>query len=115
MTHNLRTPLATIKAAVSGVRSLGDAGLPPAGVELLDTAYAESDRLERLVNKVLALSTIRAGSVVAHTEPIDLAEATQGAVQRLRPAGRRRARSISRPSPTSRWCVPTPRCSTSSS
>jgi two-component system, OmpR family, sensor histidine kinase KdpD len=84
MTHNLRTPLATIKAAVSGVRSLAGNGAPGPGADLLDTAYAESDRLERLVNKVLALSTIRAGSLVAHAEPVDLAEATQGAVQRLR-------------------------------
>lgn len=84
MTHNLRTPLATIKAAVSSARSLTSNGAPTPGTELLDTAYAESDRLERLVNKVLALSRIRAGSLVAHAEPVDLAEATQGAVQRLR-------------------------------
>jgi two-component system sensor histidine kinase KdpD len=36
------------------------------------------------VTKVLALSRIRAGAVVSHAEAVDLAEATQGAVQRLR-------------------------------
>lgn len=84
MTHNLRTPLATIKTALSTLRS---AGTDPAGDsarELLDTAYGESDRLEQLVSKVLALSRIRAGAVAARPEPVDLAEATQGAVQRLR-------------------------------
>jgi two-component system sensor histidine kinase KdpD len=84
MTHNLRTPLATIKTALSGLRS-GAADLNPhSAIELVDTAYAEADRLEQLVSKVLALSRIRAGALVAHPEPVDLAEATQGAVQRLR-------------------------------
>jgi two-component system sensor histidine kinase KdpD len=83
MTHNLRTPLATIKTALSGLRSGADLS-PQSETELLDTAYRESDRLEQLVSKVLALSRIRSGALVAHPEPVDLAEATQGAVQRLR-------------------------------
>ena len=84
MTHNLRTPLATIKTALSSLRRGGPALDPGAAGDLLDTAYAESDRLEQLVTKVLALSRIRAGAVVSHPEAVDLAEATQGAVQRLR-------------------------------
>jgi two-component system sensor histidine kinase KdpD len=83
MTHNLRTPLATIKTALSGLRSGGDLS-GRAATDLLDTAYSESDRLERLVSKVLALSRIRSGALVAHPESVDLAEATQVAVQRLR-------------------------------
>jgi two-component system sensor histidine kinase KdpD len=84
MTHNLRTPLATIKTALSSLRRSGPSLDPVASSELLDTAYSESDRLEQLVTKVLALSRIRAGAVVSHAEAVDLAEATQGAVQRLR-------------------------------
>jgi two-component system sensor histidine kinase KdpD len=84
MTHNLRTPLATIKTALSSLRRSGAALDPVASSELLDTAYSESDRLEQLVTKVLALSRIRAGAVVSHAEAVDLAEATQVAVQRLR-------------------------------
>jgi two-component system sensor histidine kinase KdpD len=84
MTHNLRTPLATIKTALSSLRRGGPGLDPKAATELLDTAYSESDRLEQLVTKVLALSRIRAGAVVSHAEAVDLAEATQGAVQRLR-------------------------------
>jgi two-component system sensor histidine kinase KdpD len=84
MTHNLRTPLATIKTALSGLRKKDGPLDAEAATVLIDTAYAESDRLEQLVSKVLALSRIRAGAVVAHVEPVDLAEATQGAVQRLR-------------------------------
>jgi two-component system, OmpR family, sensor histidine kinase KdpD len=84
MTHNLRTPLATIKTALSTLRSAGPDPTGGSTLELLDTAYGESDRLEQLVSKVLALSRIRAGAVAARPEPVDLSEATQGAVQRLR-------------------------------
>ena len=84
MAHNLRTPLATIKTAISGVRTGGVELTPDSAAELLDTAFGESDRLEQLVTKVLALSRIRAGALAARPEPVDLAEATQGAVQRLR-------------------------------
>jgi two-component system sensor histidine kinase KdpD len=84
MTHNLRTPLATIKTALSSLRRGGPALDPQDAGDLLDTAYAESDRLEALVTKVLALSRIRAGTVVSQPEAVDLAEATQVAVQRLR-------------------------------
>lgn len=97
MTHNLRTPLATIKTALSGLR--GGADLNAASTaELLDTAYSESDRLEQLVSKVLALSRIRAGALVARSEPVDLAEATQGAVQRLRLVANDRVISLESPS-----------------
>ncbi len=84
MTHNLRTPLATIKTALSSLRREGAALDTVAANDLLDTAYAESDRLEHLVTKVLSLSRIRAGAVASHAEAVDLAEATQVAVQRLR-------------------------------
>jgi two-component system sensor histidine kinase KdpD len=83
MTHNLRTPLATIKTALSSLRR-GTNLSADASTELLDAAYGESERLEQLVSKVLALSRIRAGALVAHPEPVDFAEAAQGAVQRLR-------------------------------
>jgi two-component system, OmpR family, sensor histidine kinase KdpD len=84
MTHNLRTPLATIKTALSSLRRAGPALDAGAAGDLIDTAYGETDRLEQLVTKVLALSRIRAGAIVSHAEAVDLAEATQVAVQRLR-------------------------------
>jgi two-component system sensor histidine kinase KdpD len=84
MTHNLRTPLATIRTALSGLRHTDTAIAPDARADLLDTAFRETDRLERLVTKVLELSRIRSGALVPRPEPVDLAEATQTAVQHLR-------------------------------
>src|SRR5262245_44304879 len=77
MTHNLRTPLASIKAAVSTLQ-----GSPPVDErtrqQLLVTAREETERLERLVTKVLELSRIHAGAVDPRPEPTDIAELTRG-------------------------------------
>jgi two-component system sensor histidine kinase KdpD len=88
VTHNLRTPLASIKAASSTLRApdleldVGDR------IELLDTIYDETDRLERLVTNILELSRIRAGALDVHREPVDLRDLAQAAIRRLRPLAR---------------------------
>jgi len=84
MTHNLRTPLASIKASVETLEdpdsSLDDATRR----QLLATAHEETERLERLVTKVLELSRINAGAIQPRSEPTDVGEITRGAVRRLR-------------------------------
>jgi two-component system sensor histidine kinase KdpD len=84
MTHNLRTPLASIKASVETLQdptaTLDDA----TRAQLLGTAHEETERLERLVTKVLELSRIHAGAIEPRREPIDVGEITRGAVRRLR-------------------------------
>jgi two-component system sensor histidine kinase KdpD len=88
VTHNLRTPLASIKAAASTLRSprsrLDDADR----AELLDTIYDETERLERLVTKILELSRIRAGALELHRQPVAIGDLAQAAVRRLRPLAR---------------------------
>ena len=88
VTHNLRTPLASIKAASSTLRA-PDLDLPPEDrAELLDTIYDETDRLERLVTNILELSRIRAGALDVRRQPVDLPDLAQAAVRRLRPLAR---------------------------
>jgi two-component system sensor histidine kinase KdpD len=88
VTHNLRTPLASIKAASSTLLS-PEARLDPADrTELLETIHDETDRLERLVNNILELSRIRAGALEVHHEQVDLRDIAQAAVRRLRPIAR---------------------------
>jgi two-component system sensor histidine kinase KdpD len=88
VSHNLRTPLASIKAAVSTLLA-PDARLEgPDERDLLETIYSESDRLERLVSKVLDLSRIRAGGLDLDPQPVDLAGLAQAAIRRLRPISR---------------------------
>ncbi len=85
VTHNLRTPLASIRAASSTLLA-PDAHLDAGDrLELLDTIYSESDRLERQVAKILALSRIRSGGLEPERMSVDLVEAAQVALRRLRP------------------------------
>jgi two-component system sensor histidine kinase KdpD len=88
VTHNLRTPLASIKAATSTLLS------PEAHLdaddrhELLETVYDETDRLGHLVDNILEVSRIRAGALDVHRQPVDVAELAQAAIRRLRPIAR---------------------------
>jgi K+-sensing histidine kinase KdpD len=89
MTHNLRTPLASIKAAADTLQS-PSASIDDAGrARLVATVHDEADRLERLVTKVLELSRVHAGVLEPHAEPTDIAELARGAVHRLRHLGLR--------------------------
>ena len=73
MTHNLRTPLASIKASVSTLRRPDRRPRSPTTrTRLLVTAHEETERLERLVTKVLELSRIHAGAVEPRREPTDV-------------------------------------------
>jgi PAS domain S-box-containing protein len=65
--HELRTPLTSIRASLGllGGGVLGELGPDAAG--LLDTAVANADRLERLIDDILDLERLEAG--VAPLEP----------------------------------------------
>jgi two-component system sensor histidine kinase KdpD len=84
MTHNLRTPLASIKASVETLQDPTSHLDDSTRAQLLGTAHEETERLERLVTKVLELSRIHAGAIEPRREPTDIGEITRGAVRRLR-------------------------------
>ncbi len=65
VSHDLRTPLATIRAAVDGlVASRGDAPLPEEDAQALVAALAGStDQLEHLIDNLLDLSRLSTGLV----------------------------------------------------
>lgn len=61
--HDLRTPLASIKAAVSSMRQV-DAQLSPQDrAELLELIELQSDRLARLVSNLLDMTRLEAGAL----------------------------------------------------
>ncbi|MCC5950725.1 MAG: DUF4118 domain-containing protein [Acidimicrobiia bacterium] len=86
--HNLRTPLASVSAAVAALLDSGDRLDPEDRTELLETIRDETDRLTRMVAKVMAASRIRSGAIEPEPEPIDLQGMAQVAVRRLGPVGR---------------------------
>lgn len=70
VSHDLRTPLATIKTAVSGLL-LDDVELPPETQrELLHTIEASSDRLDRIVADLLDMSRIQTNSLTVNAVPV---------------------------------------------
>ena len=85
VSHDLRTPLASIRAAAG---SLVDPDVAVDETSARSTAAAidvEADRLDRLVREVLDLSRIEAGSLRVDVEPLVLGDAVAAVVDRLRP------------------------------
>ena len=83
VSHDLRTPLASIRAAAG---SLVDPEVAVDEASARATAAAidvEADRLDRLVREVLDLSRIEAGSLRIDVEPLVLADAVTAVVERL--------------------------------
>jgi two-component system sensor histidine kinase KdpD len=69
--HDLRTPLASIKAAVSSLRQVGARLDPEDRAELLELIELQSDRLARLVTNLLDMTRIEAGAL--ELRPIGMA------------------------------------------
>jgi K+-sensing histidine kinase KdpD len=72
--HDLRTPLAGIKAAVSSLRQEDVEWTPDEEQELLATIEASADRLEDLITNLLAMSRLQAGALSVHKRAVPLDE-----------------------------------------
>lgn len=86
VSHDLRTPLAAIKAAASALRSQ-ELSLEQADrAELLDSVATSADRLEALVDNLLDMSRLDAGLVVPRQSPTWVMDLLVGAVGGVDPA-----------------------------
>jgi two-component system, OmpR family, sensor histidine kinase KdpD len=90
VTHDLRTPLASITASASSLLEEGVPFTDDQRRELLRTILEESERLNRLVANLLDLSRLRAGALVPSMDLVPLDDVISSVVERLRPrlAGR---------------------------
>lgn len=87
VSHDLRTPLAAIKAGITSVRST-DVELTRADRdELLQTVETATDRLEHLIDDLLDMSRLDADAVRPSLVPVDVADVVPGALAGV-PAGR---------------------------
>jgi two-component system sensor histidine kinase KdpD len=87
VSHDLRTPLASAKAAVTSLRS--DVAWDPEDTdELLATADESLDRLTHLVENLLDMSRLQAGALSLFPRPAGLDEIVAGALAGLDPLGR---------------------------
>jgi two-component system sensor histidine kinase KdpD len=87
VSHDLRTPLASIKASVSSLRQ-GDVQWDPEDeAELLATIEESTDRLDGLVANLLDMSRLQTGVVMPLIRPVTLDEVVPPALAGV-PAGR---------------------------
>lgn len=85
VSHDLRTPLASIIASVTSLQA-PDMGLDAATrVDLLDGIYEQAVRLNRLVGNLLDLARIEGGALRPEQDWNSLSEVIEGVLQRLEP------------------------------
>ncbi|GIF22189.1 two-component system sensor histidine kinase KdpD [Actinoplanes tereljensis] len=86
--HDLRTPLASAKAAVAGLRSTEVSFDAEDEAELLATADESLDRLAGLVANLLDMSRLQAGALGVALTDIGLEDVVPAALDELGPLGR---------------------------
>src|SRR5262249_10261832 len=94
VTHDLRTPLAAIKAATSSLLQPGMAWSSDDQRDLLESIDVSADRLNRLVTNLLDLSRLEAGVAAPQKEWYALQDALAAVLDRLDLAGQTRDRTI---------------------
>jgi len=86
VSHDLRTPLASAKAAVTSLRSRDVDWAAEDHDELLATADESLDRLTHLVDNLLDMSRLQAGALSLFPRPVGLDEIVSRALDNLDPA-----------------------------
>ncbi len=81
VSHDLRTPLSSIKAAVSTLRQAALELPPEDEAELLESIEESADRLDALIGNLLDLSRLETGAVRPHHHSIDLLDAVVSTVR----------------------------------
>ncbi|GAA5181329.1 hypothetical protein GCM10023322_15710 [Rugosimonospora acidiphila] len=83
--HDLRTPLSSIKAAASSLRAGDVAFSTQDREELLETVEESTDRLDDLVENLLAMSRLQAGVLSVQARPVALDEVVARALLHAAP------------------------------
>ncbi len=80
VSHDLRTPLAGIKAAIGSLRSSEVTFSAEDEAELQAAIEDSADRLDALIGNLLDMSRLQAGALVASPRPVDLGEVVPATV-----------------------------------
>jgi two-component system sensor histidine kinase KdpD len=92
VSHDLRTPLASITGAGTALRDDSALLSPEQHVELVETICVEAERMERLVGNVLDMVRIESGGLSPRREWVPLEELVGSALDRL--SARLRGRDV---------------------
>ena len=84
LSHDLRTPLASILGAVTSLRELGAGMTAETRADLLVAIEEETERLSRFVSNLLDMTRLEANAIDLKRDWVDLGEVAQLAVGRAR-------------------------------
>lgn len=93
VSHDLRTPLSTVRTAIESLQKFGDKHDPETRKQLLDAAASEVRRLNRFIENLLDMSRIDAGVVRVKRESLEVADLVDHALERSRPLLQRKTLS----------------------
>ena len=85
VSHDLRTPLASIIGALSSLQSYRDRYDEATRSELLDTALSEAERLDRFVGNLLAMTRLDAGAITPQREAVEVGDLVSTTLRRAVP------------------------------
>ncbi len=83
VSHDLRTPLATITGSASTILESGEGMKPETLRQLARDIYEEGDRLSRLINNLLQMTRLQAGAAKVQKQPQALEEVVGVVLGRL--------------------------------
>jgi two-component system sensor histidine kinase KdpD len=95
VSHDLRTPLATIKASLTSLLETGVAWSPSETRSFLQEAVDQTERLNRMVGRLLDASRLHAGAMHVFFRPVGLDEIVSSALSSLRHSSERVSVDIS--------------------
>ncbi len=97
ISHDLRTPLASIIGGLSSLKSYGETYDARTRFDLVSTAHDEAERLNRFVGNLLDMTRLEAGAIRPRLEAIDAGEVVGVALGRARPLLQRHAVEVDLP------------------
>lgn len=80
VTHELKTPIATVSVAIEALQNFGVAQNPAQTKEYLDISKSELNRLSLLVDKILKMATFEQQGLDLNLEPVNVSELVQQVV-----------------------------------
>jgi signal transduction histidine kinase len=83
VSHDLRTPLASVKEALSLLSETAGTKLDEPQRRYLAVAREEIDRLNRMIDNLIEVSRLDCGRVILHIEAVDLTEVLSSAIESL--------------------------------
>jgi two-component system sensor histidine kinase KdpD len=82
ISHDLRTPLASILGSATSLMAQGDALDASTRVDLIRNIQDESERLNRFIGNLLDMTRLESGPLGLRTGPVDLSDAIGSALRR---------------------------------